>query len=519
MQKLIKWLSWFDDNLVKILAAGFIFLIPLYPKFPLKLIDYTYIAIRFEDLYVAFLTLIFIIQLLRKKIQLNKQFLIPILAFWAAVMLSFLWGAFVQKSVIYKHLGFLHSLRRIEYSVIFFIITSTIKTKKGFSLYLYCLILTVILVCLYGIGQKFLGFPAVQTMNPEFAKGYILYLTPEARVSSTFSGHYDLAAYLVFLLPIVLGSFFWRKNLLYFLIFTLGLFTLTLTASRSSSLAYLISTTVFLIFIRKFKALFIVIVLSVALSLITNSLASRWAQFLRVKQIYVNEQTGQVVIPQKITTKELPAGSLFVELNKPTEKRTAKTEKLLREKILDDLRDEARKSGKTLTATEEAQLVATISAGLKPISTVVSDISFSTRIQVEWPRAIKAFLKNPLLGSGPSSITEATDGDYFRWLGELGLLGTSIFLFFIFAIAKFILHKIKIFPLFDKYLYYSFLFGLLGLLINATYIDVFEASKVAYTFWTVTGIIIGSLSIDNLSHSGLSRIDSGVADALQNDIQ
>ena len=282
MQKLIKWLSWFDDNLVKILAAGFIFLIPLYPKFPLKLIDYTYIAIRFEDLYVAFLTLISVIQLLRKKIQLNKQFLVPILAFWAAVMLSFLWGAFVQKTVIYKHLGFLHSLRRIEYSVIFLIITSTIKTKKDFSLYLYCLILTVILVCLYGIGQKFLGFPAVQTMNPEFAKGYILYLTPEARISSTFSGHYDLAAYLVFLLPIVLGTFFWRKNSLYFLIFALGLFTLTLTASRSSSLAYLISITVFLIFIRKFKALFVVIVLSVALSLITNSLSSRWAPFLRV---------------------------------------------------------------------------------------------------------------------------------------------------------------------------------------------------------------------------------------------
>ncbi|OGK25840.1 hypothetical protein A3A46_00305 [Candidatus Roizmanbacteria bacterium RIFCSPLOWO2_01_FULL_37_13] len=494
MQKLIKWLSWFDDNLVKILAVGFIFLIPLYPKFPLKFIDYTYIAIRLEDLYVAFLTLIFVVQLLRRKILLNKQFLLLMLAFWGAVMLSFFWGAFIQKTIIYKHLGFLHAIRRIEYSLIFFIITSTIKSRKDFLFYFSCLIVTLVIVSVYALGQKFLGWPAVQTMNPEFAKGYILYLTPEARVSSTFSGHYDLAAYLVFLLPIALGAFFWRRNLLYFLIFTFGLLILTLTASRSSSLAYLISITTFLIFIRKFKTLFIVITLSVGLSFLTNSLASRWAQFLRVKQIYVNEKTGQVVIPQKITTKELPAGTLYLEINREGEEKTnAKTEKLVRERILDDIRDEARKSGKVLTASQEAQMLATISAGLKPISTVVSDISFSTRIQVEWPRAINAFLKNPILGSGPSSITEATDGDYFRWLGEFGLLGTSIFSFFILSIVKFIWQKIKSFPNLDKYIYYGYLFGLFGLLINASYIDVFEASKVAYTFWTVNAIIIGSL--------------------------
>lgn len=500
MEKLgtwLKWLKWIDDNLVKILAAGFIFLIPLYPKFPLKFIDYTYISIRLEDIYVAFLSLMFAVQLLRKKIQLNKQFLVLILSFWTAVMLSFLWGAFIQKTVIYKHLGFLHALRRVEYSLIFFIITSTIKSKKDFLFYFICAFITLITVCLYGIGQKFFGLPAVQTMNPEFAKGHLLYLTPEARVSSTFAGHYDLAAYLVFFLPISLAVYLWQKKLLYFVIFTLTLFTLTLTASRSSSLAYLLSISAFLFYLKKFKMLFFVVALSVGLSFTTNNLSSRWAQALRVKQIYVNEQTGQVIIPQKMTTKELPAGTLYMEIDKATEKTSAQTEKLLRDKIIEDLRDEAKKSGKTLTASEEAQMAATISAGLKPVSTVVSDISFATRIQVEWPRAIKAFLKNPILGSGPSSITESTDGDYFRWLGEMGLLGTSIFLFFIFSIVIFIRQKTKTFSLIEKYLYYGFLFGLVGLFINAVYIDVFEASKVAYTFWLMSGIIIGSLTLKN----------------------
>src|SRR3989344_739143 len=493
MAKLIKWLSWLDNNLVKILTVGFIFLIPLYPKFPLKFIDYTYISIRLEDIYVALMTLIFVIQLLRKKVSLNKQFLTLILLFWLATMLSFLWGAYIQKTVIYKHLGFLHSLRRIEYSVIFFIITSTIKSKKDFLFYVISIMTALITVCLYGIGQKFFGLPAVQTMNPEFAKGHILFLTPEARVSSTFAGHYDLAAYLVFFLPISLGIYLWKRKIAYFLIFVLALFTLTLTASRSSSLAYLLSICSFLIYLRKFKMLLFVITLSIGLSFTTNNLSSRWAQALRVKQIYVNEQTGQVVIPQKMTTKELPAGTLYMEIDKATEKTTEQTRKLLTEKIIEDLRDEAKKSGNTLTASEEAQMAATISAGLKPVSTVVSDISFATRIQVEWPRAIKAFLKNPILGSGPSSITEATDGDYFRWLGEVGLIGTSIFLFLLFSIVKLIRQKINTFTLSEKYIYFGFIFGLFGLLLNAVYIDVFEASKVAYTFWTVSGIIVGSL--------------------------
>jgi hypothetical protein len=42
-------------------------------------------------------------------------------------------------------------------------------------------------------------------------------------------------------------------------------------------------------------------------------------------------------------------------------------------------------------------------------------------------------------------------------------------------------------------LYFGFIFGLAGLLINASYIDVFEASKVAFVFWCVAGAIIASL--------------------------
>ena len=73
-------------------------------------------------------------------------------------------------------------------------------------------------VIMYGIGQKFYGFPIVSTMNEEFSKGYLLSLGEWSRISSTFAGHYDLAAYLVMTLAVIVALIFavssrWKKIL------------------------------------------------------------------------------------------------------------------------------------------------------------------------------------------------------------------------------------------------------------------------------------------------------------------
>jgi O-antigen ligase len=168
----------------------------------------------------------------------------------------------------------------------------------------------------------------------------------------------------------------------------------------------------------------------------------------------------------------------------------------MREELLKGIRKEASASGVILTASEEAQLLATASADLTVKETYVADISFATRLQVEWPRAVNMFKRNPVLGGGASSITEATDGDYFRWIGEFGLFGTLSFFYILYLIIS-SLWKFARKNTDESLLYYGFIFGFIGLFINASYIDVFEASKVAFTFWTVAGIFIGSLSINN----------------------
>ena len=125
----------------------------------------------------------------------------------------------------------------------------------------------------------------------------------------------------------------------------------------------------------------------------------------------------------------------------------------------------------------------------------------ATRLQIEWPRAINAFKNNPLLGTGPSSLTEATDGDYFRWLGEVGLLGTITFLNILFLILKTIWDSVKKLGFEEKLIGYGFIFGFLALFINASYIDAFEASKVAYTFWTIAGLYVGYYGLNSKVNS------------------
>lgn len=496
MKKLLKLLGWIDNNIVHILLTGLILIVPLYPKIPFRMVSYTYISIRLEDLYVAGLIIVYCIQLFRRKLQINKTFLILFGLFWISAFLSFLYGFYVLKSMYVFHLGFLNAFRRVEYMSVFFVALSVIKTKKNFYYYLYVNMFVIFLVLVYALGQKFIGWPAVQTMNPEYAKGYLLYLTPDARVSSTFSGHYDLAAYLVFFMPIILSLYFVKKHIGYLFLFTLAVMIVVLTASRISFGAYLISVVPFLIFLKKPKVLLFVLIVTAAFTLTSKSLTTRFSRTFQVKQLFVNQNTGQVEVPQAVGSKELPAGTFYMAINnKVTDANTILNEKLVYDKLLSDIVYNASKSGRDLSASNAALLAASISGRLKPVNTVVSDISFATRLQVEWPRAIKAFLRFPPLGSGPSSITEATDNDYLRAIGEFGILGTGFFVFILFLIVKKLLNAAKKSNQNMKYLYFGFLFGLGGLLFNAGYIDVFEASKVAFIFWTVSGMYIASISL------------------------
>jgi hypothetical protein len=503
MEKLTKSLRWIDDNLLKVFLVGYIFFIPLYPKIPLFNVNYTYIAIRVEDFYVVLLYLAFFIQLLRKKVTLSKKFIIPIALFWIAVMVSYFYGGFVQYTIENQNLkvGFLHAARRIEYMMIFFVAASVIRSKKDLYFYLKAMFIALALVCIYGFGQKVGGFPAIQTMNPEFAKGGFFKLSADARISSTFAGHYDLAAYLVILIPLVIGMFIITKKKIYFGLYVLALGALVLTASRISVGAYVLAIIPFLLIRKRFKLFAAVLVLTVAFTLMSDNLRTRIQRTIISETVFVDKTTGEQQIAEDLTV--LPAGIVgstkkggkTISINAPSKEVEKKTVKLIQGKIRDDVVKKAQSKGVFLTEDQINQQVNDVFNNQIPIQKYFPDISQSTRYAIEWPRAIQAFLYNPILGKGPFSMTEAVDGDYFRWLGETGLAGTLTFLAIHIGMGLYIWKHRNDVPNEEKDMFYAYIACLIGLMINATYIDVFEASKVAFTYWLVAGLFIGTMQL------------------------
>ncbi|HEY4490711.1 MAG TPA: hypothetical protein VI958_01880, partial [Acidobacteriota bacterium] len=115
-------------------------------------------------------------------------------------------------------------------------------------------------------------------------------------------------------------------------------------------------------------------------------------------------------------------------------------------------------------------------------------------------RAVEGFLANPLLGSGYSTLVktqttefteaESTDNDYLRALGETGVLGFLSFYGILgYALAMIWKHKDRIKNQFLFAVSAGIGGAIVGLLVNGAYIDVFEASKVAYPFWAMMGVL------------------------------
>ncbi len=124
------------------------------------------------------------------------------------------------------------------------------------------------------------------------------------------------------------------------------------------------------------------------------------------------------------------------------------------------------------------------------------DLSFTTRFQGEWPNALAAFKRNVMLGSGYGSVSLAVDNSYLRMLAEVGSLGFISFIAIFLIVGIYITHAWeKIHSPLVRSFVLGFAAGVAGLAVNAVFIDVFEASKVAFVLWLLTGIVMGMVSM------------------------
>lgn len=483
-----KFFTKFEGPVLKYLLAAVLLAVPLYPKFPLLFVPGIHVAVRLEDFLIA---IVLAIWLFTKITRRDASFIknptsVCLLIFLALGLVSTVSAILVTHSVI-PHIGLLHLLRRVEYVSLFFLALTIPKNRKDIYFFLGVFFVTTFFIFLYGLGQKYLGFPVISTQNEEFSKGLALRLTPGARLNSTFAGHYDLAAFMVITIPLYLTLLVAKVSRDLKFIgaagFIISFYLLILSSSRISFPAYLVAASFLLLSLKKFKLYIPLLLGSLFFMTTSTELAAR---YLRTADIYL------APLAKLISVKRNPLTEPPFELApQPTP-------------TLVPFGGGSIGNSSDITPiptpTRRPKLKRTATPAVSPVPEPVEDRSTAIRFNVEWPRARRAFLKNPLLGTGYSSITLATDNDYLRSLGEIGLLGTFAFILVFVSLGRQVF-KIFKFPASNlkRILVTGFTASIIGFLVNASFIDVFEASKSAIPFWAISGFLAAlvKMEIDN----------------------
>jgi hypothetical protein len=462
LHRIKKLAAWFDQHFLFLLSLFLLIFIPLYPKIPLlEAIPGYLVRVRLEDILVLLTGLIWLVQLLRKKIEWRTSFHFLIITYALAGLLSLLVATNLQQTIplqlIHLSKSLLHYFRYLEYFSLFLFMHAGIKTKQHTQIALIAVVVTLNLIFIYGLGQRYLEWPAFSTMNREFSKGQALVLAPSIKLHSTFGGHYDLAAYLVIILPIITAWILRSKK---------RLFQVWLSLSVLGGLWLLVESAS--------KTAFIAAAISIA-GVIWFSLYQHWGL---IKSSLISILAGLLLGGSAL-------GGLWF-LQRPT---------------LYKLAPFLRPAGYQVPVDVETVLDETWSENARKYG-----LSMGIRLDTLWPNALDGFSLNTLTGKGyatlnkkgVSEFTEAdsTDNNFLRVLGETGLLGFVIFFGLIILMIRTLSLKLPKDDL-NQALSVGFIAATAGLFINSFIIDVFAASKVAFTYWCLAGLTLKSYSLVN----------------------
>ena len=549
-----KLLSWIDDNLVLILAALLIIFIPLYPKIPLwSPIEQYIVRVRLEDLLILIALPLTLMQIWRGKARLPSKIMIGLFAAYAVVgALSLLWSMLVINMIPleFMHVGksVLHYIRYLEYFSVFFVAYAAIRSKSDLRKLLIILAATVLAIAAYGYLQKFFYWPVYSTMNREFSKGIRLVLTEHARIQSTFAGHYDMAAYLVIVLPILMSLAFstrkWTKKLLLFLSFSGGLWLVVMSASRMPFAASLLGIALVILLHAVFqptwtKKLIFLFSRSLIFGFFFITLLYYFGQSMLDRlstavssadnPINLTAEFDKLIDPLPIPNSRqlvawLPKAPALPESAEPA----PDIEAALVAQIVSisdqppvpaqpptvaptiprDVYEVIPEPVTTAVVNEDGSTSMTVIHKARVYSdcALKHELSLCIRLESLWPWAWQNFTSSPIFGTGYATlnkqfveeftVADSTDNNYLRMLGETGVLGVLAFMSILGYLVWQIIKNLRSASAhLIRPLLIGFLAATIGLLINAIYIDVFAASKVAYTYWLVAGLVLASIEL------------------------
>lgn len=173
----------------------------------------------------------------------------PILAFLAAVVISFIFSRYPSISVI-------DTMKFSSYAILFFLVVNFIDSEKKFNRIIKSLMLVTLVACIYGFLQRY-----------QF-EWVVRWITE--RTSSTLGNPNFFAAFLIMMLPIALYLYFRKQkfisNVFYFILIVLIFGSLVYTFSRSAWIGSFVSIVFLCIsdlryFLKKKAKIFFVLLL------------------------------------------------------------------------------------------------------------------------------------------------------------------------------------------------------------------------------------------------------------------
>lgn len=472
--------SHFDLLVLPVLAF-----ILLLPKFPLIDVEGTYVNVRLEDFVIVFLYGLWGLGVLLGYFNFTKVFawkyLIGFLIYGFLVTLA---GIYLFHSIDQPHLGLLHWMRRVEYVLMYFVAAATLRPERIRDYVNFLLFITAF-AWVYGVLQWQNILPGVQTLSTAGKLGTFEQLN---YVISTFAAHYDFGTFLMLMTLLSLAVFFshkdWKKKLP-LLIFILMLWWMArLVYSRAAYLALIIGT-VSLLALR--KNLFAFLPLLEILRTFDRYFGGRFSKYTYNFKFDILPQPTQpsevVLQPTPVTkiVKKVVEGREVIEKIEVTPTTTPATTPPTAgiSQRLDEIVN--------VLSQKMQAVIGRVNVNLDP--------SGNIRLQ-EWQDVLAKTKYKFLTGGGYYSIGLGADSDYVRHLAEVGVIGLSIFALILFDFTRLFWRKFykTADPLWQN-LYLWGLVSLVGLAMNAVFIDVFEASKIAFLFW----FMMGMLSIDQKS--------------------
>lgn len=430
------------DNLLLLAIA----LIILIPKFDFLPVQGTTTSIRIEDFVVAFVYAVWLIWLLHHRSEFHLTWVHKLMLLVVGMgIISTGWGM-IEGTVIYKGLGILNVLRRVEYFGMFWVAYSWLKRER-LNYYIQFLLGLSVIVVVVDVLQWLKVLPMYSTW--EGYSGQTLYYEKSfAFVISTFAGHYELGGYLLLMIPLVLGLLWlaksWKQRAALALLLAGYYFAMYFSFSRAAYFAMLFELALLFVLWQKYWLILLPVAdMTRVILLYFQGKYSRYQYSIGVVH------TTPTPTPAHQATHAAMASHSAKPASLPTAQNRLK---------------------------------------LSPDTELTLDPGGAARVDV-WQNALHHFYQNPIIGTGYSSIGTGADNQYLRTLAETGLLGLAALL----ALIGYVIWRLfdasrRMINLVDRLFLLSLVAGIGGVMGQAILIDILDSSKVALFLWFLVGL-------------------------------